>query len=126
MASKVYAVVLMSYRSVLIATFTIQQPQGRSSLDRSILSNSSEDSIDACLKVNSSLILCSPQPMAKLSESNDESFARFERRLEADLNLESRKEIIRLKAALEKANIKIASLERCKFGQPGDVHPEQR
>eukprot|EP00804_Cyclotella_cryptica_P018201 CCRYP_005950-RA/>CCRYP_005950-RA protein AED:0.01 eAED:0.01 QI:280/1/1/1/1/1/3/454/1446 len=102
---------------------------GVSSVDRSILSNSSEDSIDACLKLNNSLILCSSHPVVKLSQSNEESFARFERRLEADLNLESRKEIICLKAALEKANMKIASLERCKFPRdqkdpfPSDIEP---
>lgn len=67
--------------------------------------------------------------MVKLSESNEESFAKFERKLEADLNLESRKEIIHLKAALEKANIKIASLERCNYAQdqkdpfPSDIEP---
>ena len=71
-------------------------------VDKSMLSNSSDGSfIDASSEQNNSLILCSPHPVVKLSESNEESFARFERRMDADLKVESLKEIIRLKAALE-------------------------
>ena len=71
------------------------------SIDRSVLSNISDDSIHACMKQDKSLILSSPHPVLKLSESCDESFARFERRMNADLKVESLKEIIRLKAELE-------------------------
>lgn len=71
------------------------------SVVRSMLSNSSEDSIDACLRPENSLVLCSPHPVVKLSESHEESFARFERRMDAELKVESLKEIIKLRAALE-------------------------
>lgn len=70
------------------------------SVDRSMLS-SSEDSLDAFLQPDNSLILYSPHPVVKLSESNEESFAIFERRMDAELKVESMKEIIKLKAALE-------------------------
>ena len=76
-------------------------------VNKSMLSGSSDGSlIDASFEQDNSLILCSPHPVVKLSESNEESFARFERRMDADLKVESMKEIIRLKAALEgKSNV---------------------
>lgn len=84
-----------------------------STANRSILSDSSsEDSLDAIIQKGRSLVLGSPRAVIKLSESRDESFALFERKMESDMNLEARKEVLLLKAALEKANRKIASLER--------------
>lgn len=78
-------------------------------LNKSILSNSSSD--DSAADGNNSLNLASPFPTVKYCDSHDESYIRFEKRIEADMNLENRKEIIFLKAALEKANNKIAVLE---------------
>lgn len=68
---------------------------------RSMLSNSSDESIDAFLQPDNSLLLYSTHPVVRLSESQEESFAKFETRMDAELKVESLKEIIRLKAALE-------------------------
>eukprot|EP00984_Skeletonema_dohrnii_P006820 scaffold2425_cov76-Skeletonema_dohrnii-CCMP3373.AAC.36 len=78
--------------------------------NKSILSDSSSDNSSAT-DGNNSLNLTSPFPTVKYCDSHDESYIRFEKRIEADMNLENRKEIIFLKAALEKANKKIAVLE---------------
>jgi len=78
--------------------------------NKSILSDSSSDNSSAT-DGNNSLNLTSPFPTIKYCDSHDESYIRFEKRIEADMNLENRKEIIFLKAALEKANKKIAALE---------------
>ena len=86
--------------------------------NKSILSDSSSDVSDR--EENQSLNLTSPFPTIKYCDSHDESYIRFEKRIEADMNLENRKEIIFLKAALEKANKKIAALERGDEVAPDD------
>ena len=78
-------------------------------LNKSILSDSSSDNSE--IDGNNSLNLTSPFPTVKYCDSHDESYIRFEKRIEADMHLENRKEIIFLKAALEKANKKISALE---------------
>jgi hypothetical protein len=87
--------------------------------NKSILSDSSSDVSDR--EENQSLNLTSTFPTIKYCDSHDESYIRFEKRIEADMNLENRKEIIFLKAALEKANKKIAALE---LGE--DVAPDDK
>lgn len=87
------------------------------SLNKSILSTSSSDSelTDNILKGDGgSLVLCSPRPTIKLSASQDESFLKWEKDIENQMNLESRKEILMLKAALEQANRKISAIENKK------------
>ena len=87
------------------------------SMNKSILSTSSSDSesTDNILKGSGgSLVLCSPRPTIKLSASQDESFLKWEKDIEHQMNLESRKEILMLKAALEQANRKITALENKK------------
>ncbi len=86
--------------------------------NKSILSDSSSDVSDG--EENQSLNLTSPFPTIKYCDSHDESYIRFEKRIEADMNLENRKEIIFLKAALEKANKKIATLEHGGEAAPDD------
>lgn len=82
------------------------------STDKSMLSSSSsEDSADNPIEKVGSLELCSPRPAVKLSESHDESFARWEKDIEKQMNLDARKEVLLLKAALAKANRKIDALE---------------
>jgi hypothetical protein len=84
---------------------------------KSILSDSSSDSSDSDLidnasKENEPLVLCPSRPTSvKLSDSQDESFTKWEKNIEAQMNLESRKEILLLKAALEKAQRTISALE---------------
>ena len=87
------------------------------SMNKSILSTSSSDSesTDNILKGGGgSLVLCSPRPTIKLSASQDESFLKWEKDIENQMNLESRKEILMLKAALEQANRKICAIENKK------------
>ncbi|KAL3778575.1 hypothetical protein ACHAW5_007030 [Stephanodiscus triporus] len=95
------------------SSFQSQQQPMPLSMNKSILSSSSSDSnsTDNILKGSGSLVLCSPRPTVKLSESQDESFLKWEKDIEHQMNLESRKEILLLKAALEKANRKICALE---------------
>ena len=84
---------------------------------KSILSDSSSDSSDSDLidnasKENEPLVLCPSRPTSvKLSDSQDGSFTKWEKNIEAQMNLESRKEILMLKAALEKAQRTISALE---------------
>ena len=81
----------MHKHSIIIFPFLSQPSQGIPTfVDKSMLSNSSDES----------LVLCSPHPVVKLSRSMEDSFERFERRMDADLKLEARKEILLLKAAL--------------------------
>jgi hypothetical protein len=76
--------------SIIIFPFLLLPSQGiPTSVDKSMLSNSSDES----------LVLCSPHPVVKLSRSMEDSFARFERRMDADIKLEARKEILLLKTA---------------------------
>ena len=76
------------------------------STNKSILSNSSSDDAES-----DSLVLCSPRPTVKRTESNDDSFLMWEKNIERQMNLECRKEILFLKAQLEKAKRKIATKE---------------
>jgi hypothetical protein len=96
------------------------------SLNKSILSSSSSDSGSANndWKGGGSLVLCSPRPTVKLSASQDESFLMWEKDIEHQMNLESRKEILLLRAALEQANRKISILEN-KKDEPfsSDIEP---
>jgi len=87
------------------------------STNKSILSNSSSDeSIDFLVTEGGGpLVLCSPRPTVKLSESHDESFLKWEKNIERQMNLESRKEVLLLRAALERANRKISALEEEPF-----------
>jgi hypothetical protein len=95
-------------------------------MNRSILSSSSSDSGSANndWKGNGSLVLCSPRPTVKLSASQDESFLLWEKDIEHQMNLESRKEILLLRAALEQANRTISALEN-KKDEPfsSDIEP---
>ncbi|KAL7538680.1 hypothetical protein ACHAXR_009230 [Thalassiosira sp. AJA248-18] len=80
--------------------------------NKSILSNSSSDeSMENSRERSGSLVLCSPRPAVKTCESHDESFAKWEKNIEMQMNLESRKEILFLKAQLLQANQKISELE---------------
>ena len=83
-----------------------------------ILSNSSSLSMD------NSLVLCSPRHHAvKPCESQDDSFVRWEQDIEKQMNLESRKEVLMLRAALESANRKIAVLEKKREPFSSDIEP---
>ncbi len=89
--------------------------------NKSILSDSSSESssdsdlIDNVSNDNGPLVLCPSRPTSvKQSDSQDESFTKWEKNIEAQMNLESRKEILLLKAALEKAQRAITALENQK------------
>jgi len=74
--------------------------------------------------MDNSLELCSPrQHVVKPCESQDDSFVRWEQDIEKQMNLDSRKEVLMLRAALETANRQIAVLE--KKGEPfsSDIEP---
>jgi len=88
------------------------QTMSTMSAHQSMLSNSSsDDSIEnSVVERSGSLVLCTPRPAIKSRESTDESFTKWEKNIEMQMNLESRKEILLLKAALEQANRKISTL----------------
>lgn len=107
------------------STFQSQEQPLSLSMNQSILSDSSSDadSFDNILKGADPLVL---GPTIKLcpSPSQDESFLKWERDIENQMNLESRKEILLLKAQLERANRKIAALEHEKIEPfPSDIEP---
>ncbi|KAL9186995.1 hypothetical protein ACHAXT_010715 [Thalassiosira profunda] len=81
------------------------QPMLLMPANRSILSSSSSSDD----REGNELVLRSPD--AKLCESHNKSFLQWEKKIEAELQLESRKEILLLRAALERANQKISALE---------------
>ncbi|KAL3817398.1 hypothetical protein ACHAXA_011027 [Cyclostephanos tholiformis] len=95
-------------------------------MNKSILSSSSSDSDsgDNEWKGSGPLVLCSSRPTVKLTASQDDSFLMWEKDIEHQMNLESRKEILLLKAALEQANRKISALENIKYEPfPSDIEP---
>jgi len=74
--------------------------------------------------MDNSLELCSPrQHVVKPCESQDDSFVRWEQDIEKQMNLESRKEVLMLRAALETANRQIAVLEKKKEPFSSDIEP---
>jgi len=105
------------------STFQSQEQPLSLSMNQSILSDSSSDadSFDNILKGADPLVL---GPTIKLCPSQDASFLKWERDIENQMNLESRKEILLLKAALQRANRKIAALEHEKIEPfPSDIEP---
>jgi hypothetical protein len=109
------------------STFQSQEQPLSLSMNQSILSDSSSDtdSFDNILKGVAPLVLSSPSKQQLYpSPSQDESFLKWERDIENQMNLECRKEILLLKAALEQANRKIATLEHEKIEPfPSDIEP---
>jgi len=74
--------------------------------------------------MDNSLELCSPrQHLVKPCESQDDSFVRWEQDIEKQMNLESRKEVLLLRAALETANRKIDVLEKKREPFTSDIEP---
>lgn len=109
------------------SSFQSQQQPMPLSMNQSILSSSSSHSdsysSDSIIETGESLVL---GPTVKLcaSPSLDESFIKWEKDIENQMNLECRKEILLLKAALEQANRKISALERT-LNEPftSDIEP---
>ena len=92
-----------------LKSHSLEQKIPTLTINKSMLSHSSSD--DSSTDGNP-LNLSTPVPPVTYCDSHDESYIRFEKRIEADMNLEARKEIIFLKAALEKANRKLIAIER--------------
>ncbi|KAL7546398.1 hypothetical protein ACHAWF_009736 [Thalassiosira exigua] len=97
---------------LLCRSWPLHQPASLSA-NQSILSNSSGDEAsDSSADRNGSLVLSSTRPSVKTSDSQDESFAKWEKSIETQMNLDARKEILLLKAALERANRRVAALSK--------------